>query len=91
MFGSAVAAAAQRIGALTTEYCGDSRRRARKGTSSAPTPCRRRGVKSDCVQWCSGELSARAVLSSHDASRVADTGCADQAAYDDESAGDPDT
>jgi hypothetical protein len=51
---------------------------------------RRTGVKSGCVQWCAGELSTSALLSSYDASGVADTGCADQAAEDDESAGDPD-
>ena len=60
------------------------------GRRAAPTLCRCRGVKSSCVQWCAGELTARAVLGSHDAPRVADTGRADQAAHDHESAGDPD-
>jgi len=44
-------------------------------------------VNSSGVEWRSGELSAGAAFSLDDASRVTDTGCAYQAADDDESAG----
>jgi hypothetical protein len=45
------------------------------------------GVNSSRVERSAGELSPSASLRPDDASRVADTGCADQAADDDESAG----
>jgi hypothetical protein len=47
-------------------------------------------VKSGCVRWCSGKLSAGALLGSDDASGVADLRGADEAAQDDQSAAYPD-
>jgi len=49
------------------------------------------GVKSNCVEWCSGELAAGAMLGLDHAPRVADSGGANQAADDHKSAGDLDS
>jgi hypothetical protein len=54
---------------------------------SEPPSCFLGGVNSGGVERRAGDLSAGASFSLYDALRVADTGCAYQAADDDESAG----
>jgi hypothetical protein len=63
-----------------------------EGAAAVDASRRLYGVNSGRVERRAGELSAGAALGADDASRVADAGCADQAADDGESAGhsDPD-